>query len=1117
MKARLVLVLVLLSAAVLFAQTFRGGIQGTVTDSSGASVPDAQVTVVNTDTGLSRPATTDSSGNFFISELPVGNYTVTIMKSGFRTVTQRGLRVEVSSNQRLNVSLIPGEVKESVEVSAEVPLVDTTTNNMGDTIEGAQAASLPVNGHDFTKLLVLVPGSTGDPSGAMDSPGSFGLFSINGSRGRSNNYLLDGTDMNDGYRNLPAINEAGVFGTPATLLPIDALAEVPVISGAEAEYGRNSGAIVNLVTKSGTNTLHGSGFELFRNNALDARNYFNRAPQPQDLLHNNQFGGSLGGPLIKDRTFWFVAYEGQRERVGIPSENAVPTQAMIDGYLASGGVINPISQNILNLGPWTGGRPLPGGTDAFTPATIEQTTNATNRVDSLIVKLDHHFGGQDRHDLLTGRYFFGDSDQSFPLALLGGNVLPGYNTVTPTRVQILSLSLTHVFTPKLLMEVRGGYNRFVESFMPQDHTLDPASLGLVTTTNPRDFGLPFIAVSGVAPIGTNLANPRGRADTNTQYFTNLSYNTGKHNWKFGYEFRRTFVNGFFDAGYRGKLSFADTVDATTGDVTATAFQNFLAGNVDSGRQAVGDSHRLTYQNNHAFYFQDSFQLRRNFTLNYGLRWDYFGVLGEKNHRLSILDPTRGLVQVGGNGQACAQVIGIDCTVGPSSLYPKDYNNFGPRVSFAWDVTGSGKMVVRAGWGVFYDAFSQDFFVGQLPFNTFNAGPAYNGYGTSPILFSFSPTSVLTTGQPVFSADSFAATDVFTVDQRLRTPYVQNYNINIERQIGNSASFQIGYVGSAGRKLFRFRDINQQINPVTAARPLDSLTAPPPSPAGTTFVYVNQFESSAASNYNGLQTSFKTRNLRGLTASADYTWAHSIDNASDGQDYVPNATQPDNSFAPSRERASSNFDTRQRFTWILSYQLPGFGSASKLRQGWQLDSIVTLATGQPFNVNYLFEGDFNGSGEFFGRPDLVGNPFAGTTTPGNYLNLAAFAVPCNYDPSTDTGCSATGPNYHFGNLGRNAFQGPPYRNWDLALSKSTRLGERVNMQFRADFFNILNHTNFANPLMPNFAVDFAQNGLDATGRGIGFLGITATPDVAVGNPYLGGGGPRNIQLALRFSF
>jgi hypothetical protein len=728
---------------------------------------------------------------------------------------------------------------------------------------------------------------------------------------------------------------------------------------------------------------------------------------------------------------------------------------------------------------------------------LAATTSGTNRVDSLIVKLDHHFGGHDRHDLLTGRYFFGDSDQRFPLFSLGGNVLPGYNTVTPTRVQIVSLSMTHVFTPKLLMEVRGGYNRFFETFDAEDKNFNPNSIGLNTTNNPKDFGLPFISVSGFAPLGANLANPRGRTDTNTQYFTNLSYTSGRHSWKGGYEFRRTFVNGHFDNGYRGKLTF-DTI------------QDFLAGNVSGGRQAIGDSHRLTHQNNHAFYIQDNFRVTRRLTVNYGLRWDYFGVLGEEHNRFSILDPQRGLVQVGGNGQACVQVVGAACQTGPKELYPKDYNNFAPRLSFAWDVTGTAKTVVRAGWGVYYDAFSQDFFVGQLPWNTFNAGPAYNGYGPSPVLYNFSPVSTIVAGQPVFAPGDFSATDVFTVDRRVRTPYVQNYSFNIEQAIGSAASIQIGYVGSSGRKLFRFRDINQQTNP-SGTRPFDNLVPPAPSPAGTTFVYVNQFESSASSSYNGLQATFKTRNLHGLTTSMDYTWAHSIDNASDGQDYVPNATQPDNSFAPSRERASSNFDTRQRFTWILTYALPFFSSSSKLG-GWQLDSIVTLTTGQPFNVNYLFEGDFNGSGEFFGRPDLVGNPLAGTRTPDAFLNLSAFQVPCVYDG--DFGCIG---GQHFGNVGRNAFKGPSYRNWDLALSKNTKIGERLSMQLRADFFNVLNHPNFANPLMPNYFVDFAQNGLDATGRGVGFLGITATPDVAVGNPYLGGGGSRNIQLALRFSF
>jgi hypothetical protein len=436
----------------------------------------------------------------------------------------------------------------------------------------------------------------------------------------------------------------------------------------------------------------------------------------------------------------------------------------------------------------------------------------------------------------------------------------------------------------------------------------------------------------------------------------------------------------------------------------------------------------------------------------------------------------------------------------SQLYPRDLNNFAPRASVAWDLSGNGKTVVRAGWGMYYDAFSQDFFVGQLPFNTFNSGPAYNGVGPDPITFSFSPAATIQPGVPVFDPTSFSATDVFTVDQNLRTPYIHVFNLNVQQELSPRVALQIGYVGSQGRKLFRYVDINQ-INPATG-------TAAFPA-----FLFINRFQSSASSSYNSLQTSLRFRDWHHFSSSVNYTYSHSIDNASDGQDYVPNATQPDNSFAPDRERASSNFDMRQKLSWTFTYQFPSSGNMSRLRSGWSVDGVLSLAAGQPFNVNYLFEGDFNGSGEFFGRPDLVGDPFAGTKTPNSFLNLSAFQVPCAINATQD-GCVG---NVHFGNLGRNAFVGPDFKNFDFSLAKDTKINERLAVQFRANFYNIFNHPNFANPLWPTFGVDFAQNGLDATGRGIDFLPITATPDVGTGNPFLGGGGSRNIELALRLKF
>jgi hypothetical protein len=1048
--------------SILPAQTFRGAIQSTVTDTQGAVVAGADVTVTSPETGLTRPTITDAVGEYLVTELPIGTYQVTVKKGGFHDETAKNIKVEVSATTRLDIHLQLPSAYEVLEVTATTPLVDTTENNMGGTLEAQQLAELPVSGRDFTKLLVMVPGSGGDPSGVADSPGSFGLFSINGNRGRSNNYLIDGTDMNDGYRNLPAINQGGVFGTPATILPIDALQELSVINSTEAEYGRNSGATVNIVTKSGANNIHGSIYEYFRNNGLDARNFFNPVGTPQNVFHNNQYGFSLGGPAVKDKTFWFVAYEGQREGVGIPTVATVPTQAQINQAIAdNGGVVNPVIANLLARHPWPAPT-LPDGS-LFT------SDKANNRVDSVIGKIDQHIG---KSDLLTARYYYGNSDQSFPLALVGGGILPGFNTVTPTTVNIVSVSYTHVFSPRLLMELRGGYNRFEEQFFPQDRTFDPSTIGLNMGTGAQDFGLPQIKVSGFATLGANTSVPRGRTDTNWQFDDNVSYSAGRHNWKFGWEFRRTFVDGFFDSGYRGSLSFASLDD-------------FIAGTPDGGRQAQGNSSRQTFQNNNSLYIEDSFRVLRRVTLNYGIRWEYFGVIGEQKDRFSLLDSAGNLNLV-------------------HQLYPKDLNNFAPRASAAWDIGGSARTVLRAGWGLYYDAFSQDFFVGQLPFNTFNSGPAYNGIGPNAITFSFSPTAVLQPGVRAFDPSSFAATDVFTVDQKIRTPYIQVYNLNLERQLGRQVALQIGYVGSAGRKLFRYIDINQANPALAGGRAFPALG------------FVNQFQSSASSNYNSLQASLNFREWHRLTSTINYTYSHSIDNASDGQDYVPNATQPDNSFRPDLERASSNFDMRHHFSWTFNYRVPDLGRIRWLSSGWGLNGILTASAGQPFNVNYLFEGDFNGSGEFFGRPDLVGNPFQGTSTPGAFVNLAAFAVPCN----VDSGGNCIPGTQHFGNVGRNAFVGPGYTNFDFGLSKENKITERVKVQLRMNVFNLFNHPNFANPLWPNFGVDFLQNGLNVAGNkglGTGFLPLTATPDVGVGNPFLGSGGSRNIELALRVSF
>ncbi len=1030
------IVLLIASATTLSAQTFRGTILGTVTDPNGAVVPAATVTAKNIGTAIERTTNSDEFGNYSLAELQTGTYEVKVEKSGFQSSTVTNVLVEVSAERRVDVQLaVAGS--DTVVIVAASTQVETTTNTLGGTISTKEVADLPVNGRDFTKFLVMVPGATGDPSGATDSPGSFGLFSSNGNRGRANNFLLDGTDMNDGYRNLPAINEAGVFGTPATILPIEAIAEAAILSNFEAEYGRNSGAIVNIVTKSGTNDFHGSLFEFFRNNALDARNFFNPAPDPQTAFRNNQFGGALGGPIARNRTFFYAAYEGQRERVGLNSTARVPDPQEI---AALGGPTNPVIARLLARNPWPApNRPLPLFDNTGAP-NLFVTTRALNDVDSFIGKIDHSFN---KNTQLTGRYFYGTSNQSFPLAILAGNVLPGYNTVTPTKVHLLSLSYLKIMSPTVVNEVRFGYNRFKEGFFPEDRAFDPSSIGLNTgITNSQDFGLPLIRIHddlGIANIGATLSVPRARTDINYQGIDNLSLKRTRHDLKFGYEFRRTTVSQFFDAGYRGRLDFD-----TLGD--------FLAGNLSGGRAARGNSNRNTLQNS----------------------------IGEKNSLLSNFDRVRGLVQVG--------------SAGLPRLYKRDWNNFSPRLGVAWDLGGKGKTVVRAGWGLFYDAFSQDFFAGQLPFNTFNPGPAFNPVGPAPILFSFSTVGTIQNGVPIFSG--FGDSDVFAVDPKLATPYVQNFNLNVQHELFKNGVLEVGYVGSHGTKLFRYRDINQPVNPsVSSARPFDN---GPFAPSGGTFFYVNQLETTANSSYNALQTSFTLRNRHGWSSAINYTWSHSIDNASDGQDYVANATQPDNSYRADLERGNSNFDSRHRFVASASYNIPNFAKGHpRLGQGWQLNTVVTLRSGNPFHLT-LFD-DYNNTGEFFPRPDIIGDPYEGTHAPDRFINLSAFKVPCTLDPAGDGSAASCLPGtWHFGSLGRNALRGPGYRNVDFSIFKDTPITEGVKIQLRAEIFNIFNHPNFSNPLLPSFAADFTSSIDPVTGRGTGFLPITVTPDVGIGN-------------------
>jgi hypothetical protein len=1087
MRLGIILTAVLLSTSA-FSQTFRGTILGTVTDSQGAVVSGATVTVRNVNTGIERNTATSADGSYTVSELPIGTYSVTVTQSGFQKSVTSDVSVDVASEKRVDVSMKTGQVSETVQVSGDtLPLVETTSAELGGTFTAQTIETLPVNGRDYQKLIYLNPGIAGSPDQISDSPGSYGVFSMNGSRGRSNNFLLDGTDMNDGYRNDPAINEAGVFGDPATILPIDAVAELRVLSNYEAEYGRNSGAIINIVTKSGTNQLHGSMIEFFRSGKMGARNYFNVEPDPKNPFNNNQFGGSLGGPIVKDKTFFYVDYEGQRENGAQAGVGCVPDPAVI---AADGGASNPVIAALLARNPW----PVPNIAGAVSDnngcssPNLASSTHFFNRVDSLIAKIDHNINA---NNMLTGRYYFGDSSQSFPFAQLGGGLMPGFNTTTPTRVQLVSLSWVKIVNANQLNEARLGWNRFAEGFFPEDENFDPSSIGLDTGVPNYDFGLPAISVGNFSQIGATTSIPRNRVDANWHFVDNYSVKSGKHDFKFGYEFRRTTIKQVIDHNFRGTLDF--------GDLTS-----FLSGLPDDGAQVAGNSLRHTYQNSHGFYIQDGYRVTPKLTLNYGLRWDYFGVTGEKDGQLWTFDPASG-----GNNVPSGQ------------LYGKDFNNFAPRLAFAYDVGGEGKTVIRGGWGLFYDAFSQDLFLGHLPWNCiFCPGPAYPGLGAQALATGSITGSALAAGSPVYTGYGPEG-DFFFVDPHMRTPYVQNFNLNIQQQLGNRVMAQVGYVGSKGTKLFRFLDINQPSQAeITASDLAGGVSSYGVPRQFGNFFYLNEERSSANSDYNAFQASLRTNAWHGLTSQANLVWSHSIDDASDLEDFEPNQAQPQNSANPGGDRGNSSFDIRRRFTWNFTYQFPKWsGQFAKLKSGWGFDGVVSLQDGQPWHLNYEFEGDYSGAGEGFDRPDVIA-PLHYSSNPAQYLDLSSFAVPCGWNATLNPGASdesnCVAGTRHFGSEGRNSLRGPSFKEFNFSVFKDTAITERVNLQLRADFFNVLNHPNFSNPLLPNFIADIGAPD-PATGVHTGFYPLQATGDVGIGNPFLGGGGPRGVQLAAKISF
>jgi hypothetical protein len=1049
-----------------WAQSFRGSIRGQVTDPSGSVIAGAKLTAKNIGTGLQRETTTGSDGGYVLAELPAGEYTVTAESAGL-SPTAQNVMVNVGLDTTANFDLTKVQQrKEQLTVTAEAPVIETTRDVLGEVVERQLVTELPLNGRDFGKLVALVPGATVEPSGVAAIQSGFGQFSINGNRDRSNNYALDGTDNNDPFFNNSALNQTGIGGAPGSLLPIDALQEFNLQSQFAAEYGRNSGSVVNIITKSGTNQIHGSVFEFVRNDLFDARNYFDRSPAAKSAFRNNNFGASLGGPIIHDKTFFFGAYEGQRERVGSDFTLLVPTQTQIANAQADA-ISNGVTPSPA-LTTFLGFFPTPTGFNG-TSGTVPSSIHDKNDVNSVIAKIDH---GISDNEQLTGRYAFAQSSQTFPLGGLGtlaASRLAQFAQTSPARVQVLSASLLSTLTAAKLNEVRFGYSRYRTSFSSLNANYDPSQAGIDFGTG--KLGLPEIDFGGIFDnLGaTAFSIPRGRTSQSFQILDNFTWIRGRHTIKFGGEYRRAMIDSFNDNLERGGIVFApgNGLDPDPGtDILAAYYLGF-----DSFTLAnAGDTHRSTSNNGLAFFVQDDFRATSKLTVNLGLRWEYFGPIREAHNILADLGSDGNLAMVG--------------TDGVDGAYKKDLNNFGPRFGFAWSALHN--TVIRGAYGVYYDYIPQHLITTNFTNDAGLTTPPIGPKPVQPLNFDSNAFDG-STSNPVFTpvTQPFSF-DIFFTPRNLVTPYVQSWNLNLEHEFARNVALQLGYVGSKGTKLVRLRDANQAF--VDGSRP------------NPNYGFMDEFATISSSTYHALQATFRVQGWHGLAGFAGYTWSKSLDDASDGIDFnFATVALPQDSNNLKAEHGPSNFDTAHRFTAAFSYQIPTLAGPSVLSKGWELNTIVTGQSGRPVPIVSAI--DTSGTGfptpsNGHQRPNLIpgispvnSNWRSGPDSIG-YLNGNAFSLP-------DLGT--------FGNLGRNAIYGPDFWNVDFAVAKNFPLTERVKLQFRAEFFNIFNHPNFA---LPSFFVvpGGSQQGV-----------MTQTPDQAQTNPGLGGGGPRVGQLALKLVF
>ena len=1069
----LVCLLLLLGAAALHAQTFRGSVNGTITDQSGAVVSGAVVSLVNNATSVSYSGVSSSGGEFLFQELPLGKYTITVTASGFKPEKVDGIPVTAGVIYTLPIRMNVASTGETVEVMASALALDTTSTTQTAGVGGKVLQDTPLNGRDFTQLIILAPG--------FSNSGAGGFGSLNGTRANQMNWQIDGIDNNDLWHNIPAVNQGGVSGIAGIILPIDAVDQFSAQTQAAPESGRNPGGSVNLSLKSGTNAIHGSAYYYNRNEFFGATNPFT-APVKQEVRNYN-YGFSAGGPIMKDKLFWFVTYEHQRFTIGVPDQSTQPSQAWQNAakaQLAAFNVpVNPVAVNLLGkLWPSTATGNLPG--DVGGAPTVDNYTSTAPEYgysyDGL-AKVDYAFN---ERNTLSAHWFAGQGNQVAPV----GSSLFYYYEVAPIHVQNYALVYNRVISNSMANQLLLGVNYFNQVFNDFETDFNAPSLGLVTgSTLP---GAPNIKITGFDPIGETP--PEGRNDITGHLTDDFSWTVGRHQFKFGGEFRQAQLDEFYHRHALGSFTFDGSQGSTpgtaagawtSGDARIDALSDFLAGNVASSSIALGNPERQVFVNTYSFFGQDSWQLSPKLNVNYGMRWDYEGPLHNSYKNLSVFRPQLGGVVFQGN-----QI---------SNLYDPVYTNFGPRLGFSYQL--SPQTVLRAGVGLYYDTPNLNPFLDNRPGNGAPNGVEGNPGGPAGDEVTTSTAGGYTIEQGVNVFPPGAGSDsIFSIAKNFVPSHNLNFNLQLERSLSNKVVAQLGYVGSEGRHLLSIRDINQA-QPGVYNTSAEQNASRPFYGAFPGFTFINEIQSIGNSNYNSLQATLRVADMHGFTSQVAYTWSHAFDEVTSYRGALP---QDSANFKG--DYGSSDFDSRHIFTGLVSYNVPGTEKWHFLSKGWQLNSLLTFHSGNPFSV--FSSADTSGTSDNVQRADAVPgvSPYAGfkqSKINANWLNPDAFV-----DAAPGT----------FGNTGRNAYIGPGYGDVDFSIFKNTPLiGERVTTQFRVEMFNLFDRTNFASPISngngffnPNYTYDNALN-------------LSTTIGSFNGAPGIGAGEPFNTQLALKIIF